>query len=75
MNEFKMTLEPKRFDTARKSGLLELIGKTEAFIFHLAEQRGTIERVIFYAKDREPFSAAFDSVTETEKKIVLRFSE
>lgn len=73
MNTFALTIDPIRYDAAKKSGQLELIGISERNCYHIAELRGTIEQVTLYAKDRKPMSAAFAGSIQKDRDIVVSF--
>jgi hypothetical protein len=75
MNNFSMTLDPKRYDIAVQTGRLELVGNTERFVYGLAEMRGTVTDVTLYSADGRRFSAEFESAEETGEKIVIRWQK
>jgi len=74
LNNFALTIEPRRYDAAKKSGQLELVGIAERRQWEIATMRGSIDWVVFYAVDRPMFTADFLSSSETDSKITIRFA-
>ena len=75
MNNFALTVEPRRYDAAVKTGYLELVGLGERRLWQFANMRGSIDWIVLYAVDRPKFTADFLSSTDTKERIVVRFSK
>lgn len=75
MNTFALTVDPRRYDVAKKTGLIELIGIAERNGYHIAEMRGTITHVTLYAKDRQSMTAEFSGSSEADRKITVRWEK
>lgn len=72
MNSFSITVDKKRYSDSKKKLEIKL-GRTERFLWGIAESRGAVTHIVLYSTGLPRLECEFSGSQETDSELIVKF--